>query len=187
MIQEINSTAEVRNKKDLKSLRNFSLFITIIASIDIFLFYINFDSEKGLYIGALTHLILLLLIAKQWGCMNSKRTAFYLCIVCNYLLIIPKYLYPKDYVLLDIFGNAIFFIPQFVIYYVFQDIKQITVLNINSLMVICLGHRGELIHCWGFDDPETIGVTTVLTFLNEAIAMIIYIILLQLKYHKLKN
>lgn len=188
MTQEKRITANDNlNKIDLKRLRNLCLFMTIIASIDIFLFYTNFDDEPLLYIGALTHLLLLLLIAKHWGCMKSKQTAFYICIAYNYLLIIPKYLFPNDSGLWDLFGNVIFFIPQIVAFFIFQDIKQMTILNINSMMVSCLSHRGELIHNWGFDDLETIGVVSFLSLLTLFVALIIYIILLQIKYYKLKN
>ena len=183
MIQEVKNTL---NDNLSPQERNLSLLITIIAAIDVFFFYINFDDETWLYIGALTHLIMLLFMAKIWNCTTYNRAAFYLCIFLNYLLIIPKYLFPND-PFWDLFGCIMFLIPQYVAYYISQDIRQITILNINSMMVIGLCQRGELIHNWGFNDLETIGVVSFITFLTFVIALINNIILIQIKYHKLKK
>jgi hypothetical protein len=198
MIQELkNISNENLSTQDLKTMRNLSLLITIIASIDVFFFYINFDSETWLYIGASTHLVMLLFMAKIWNCTTYNRTAFYLFIFLNYFLIIPKYFFNFNVsgsswdveveLILRIVIFLMFFVPQYVVFYIFQDIKQITILNINSMMVIGLCQRGELIHNWGFNDLETIGVVTFITFLTLAVALMNYIILLQIRYHKLKK
>lgn len=188
MIQEVrNMPNDNLNIVELKKVRNLSLLMTIIAAIDSFLFYIGFEDAPELYIGAITHVIMLLFVAKIWGCTTYNRTAFYLCIFLNYLLIIPKYSFPNDNPFWDMFGNVMFFIPQYIAFFISKDIKQLTILNINSMMVIGLCLRGELLYNWGLDDLETMGVATFFTFITSVLALFNYVILLVMKYHKLKK
>lgn len=188
MIQEVrNMPNDNLNIVELKKVRNLSLLMTIIAAIDSFLFYIGFEDAPELYIGAITHVIMLLFVAKIWGCTTYNRTAFYLCIFLNYLLIIPKYFVLNAPPVLDFFGNIVFLIPQYIAFFISKDIKQLTILNINSMMVIGLCLRGELLYNWGLDDLETMGVATFFTFITSVLALFNYMILLVMKYYKLKK
>lgn len=188
MTQEVRNTAnDALNIIKLKKMRNLSLLMTVVASIDAFFFYINYDDKPLLFMGACAHLIMLLLMAHIWNCLTYKRIAFFLCIICNYMLIIPKlFLYPHE-ISWELFDGIILLIPQYVIFCVFHDIKQMTILCINSIMVIGLYKRGDLLFNWGLNDPETIGVNSFITFLISIIALINYIILLQIRYHKLSD
>ena len=157
--------------------------LVLIASIDIFMFYINFQDELLLYFGAITHLALLFCFSEIWAERKEKRTTYYLYAMSNYLLIACKYLYPKgtdtfDY---DTYGSLIYFIPLFVNYFVSHNVKQLVVLDINSMMVVGLCQIGEHLHFWGLNDLEGNGVVTFLTAVILFISVFISIILLQIK------
>jgi len=160
---------------------NYSLLIFITA-IDIFFFYNNIHEESYLYLGTTIHLSLLLFFNESWAERNNRRTMYYVYILSNYLLVIIKYLYPKgiDAFDWDIYGSLIYFIPIFVNYFVSHNIKQLVILDINSMMVVGLSQRGEQLHFWG-DDLEGNGIVTLLTATLLIISVFISIILLTKK------
>ena len=166
----------------------YSLLICIFA-IDIFFFYVNFNDESLLYFGTFTHLVLLLFLNIIWAERNEKQMIYYLYIVCNYLLIIGKYLHPKgiDSYLWDIYSSVIYIIPLFISYYVSHNMKQLVILNVNSMMVVGACQKGELLHFWGMNDPEGIGLVSFFTASILIISVIISIILLQIKNYKLRK
>lgn len=165
-----------------ETIYKYSLLI-LIAAIDIFFFYINIQNELYLYLGTTTRLGMLLFFYENWAESNEKRLTYYLYIMSNYLLVVAKYLYPKgiDTLDWDIYGSLIYFIPIFINYFVSHNIKQLTILDVNSMMVVGLCQRGEHLHFWEASDLESNGVVTFLTAVILIIMFCISIILLAKK------
>jgi hypothetical protein len=55
------------------------------------------------------------------------------------------------------------------------------------MMVVGVCQKGELLHFWGLNDPEGIGLVSVFTAFILIISVIISIILLQIKNYKLRK
>ena len=68
------------------------LIAMLVVAIDTFMYYINFIDEELIYIGALTHLAILLFVDTIWAERKNERFVYYATMLCNYLLLIPKYI-----------------------------------------------------------------------------------------------
>lgn len=120
---------------ELRQLRNLCMLITSIASVDVFLFFVNMRDEPALYTGTITHLLLLIIASKKWNCWGERPFSFLSAIIGSYLLIIPMYLYPHNDGLTYLSINIIFLLPLSISYHLSKDIKQLTILSINTMMV----------------------------------------------------
>ncbi|MCQ2254281.1 MAG: hypothetical protein MJZ29_02200 [Bacteroidaceae bacterium] len=170
---------------ELKSLRNLCMLITSIASVDVFLFFVNMRDEPALYTGVITHLFLLIIASKQWNCWGERPFYFLAAIIGSYLLIIPMYLYPHDDGLAYLLINILFLIPLLINYHISNDIKQLTVLSINTMMVIGFCQRCDLLCNRGLTgDSEPI--QSVFTAIDTLLYTIISLALIQIKFSRKK-
>lgn len=176
-----------------KTVSLFYYLITMfVVSIDTFYYYMHFYDEPGLYIGAFTHLALLLIIDKIWAERKSERFVYYAIMICNYLLLIPKYIMGLGWRigvnngLWDLILSVIFVLPLFVHYRISQNTKQQTILTVNSLMVIGLANRGELIHNDGFEDWEGVGVVSALVLFTMLMVVILSVVLFYYKKRQME-
>lgn len=115
----------------------------------------------------------------------QKRIFFWGQLACNYLIIIPKCVWFNSSEM-DLYGIILYIIPFFINFLLSINIKQLVILNINSMMVIGFCQREELLHNGGINIVETEGVVTGVTLLSLLLAYILSTILLILKYNKQK-
>lgn len=160
------------------------MLITSIASVDVFLFFVNMRDEPALYTGTITHLLLLIIASQKWNCWGERPFSFLSAIIGSYLLIIPMYLYPHDDGLAYLSINIIFLLPLFINYHLSKDIKQLTILSINTMMVIGFCQRNDLLHHNRglIGDSETI--VSVFTAIDTLLTAIISLVFIQIKYSR---
>lgn len=169
------------------------LIAMLVVAIDNFMYYLNFIDEELIYIGALTHLAILLFVDTIWAERKNERFVYYATMLCNYLLLIPKYILGLgwrigvDSFFWDLILSVVFVLPLFIHYRISQNTKQQTILTVNSLMVIGLANRGELIHNHGFNDLEGVGVVSALALFSMLMAVVLSVVLFYFKKRKIEN
>lgn len=127
----------------------------------------------------------LLLCVILFQFQRRKEYSFGGQLACNYLIIIPKCVW-FNFGEMDLYGIILYLIPFFINFLLSINIKQLVILNINSMMVIGFCQREELLHNGGINIVETEGVVTGVTLLSLLLAYILSTILLILKYNKQK-
>ena len=71
--------------------------------------------------------------------------------------------------------------PILLNYFISQNLKHLTILNINSIVVIGFTQRGLLLYCNTLKEIETEGVVTFFTLCAMILAIVISSILLLIK------
>ena len=155
------------------------LLITFISAMEIFL-YTGFCKDiRWIYIGIIIHLFLLIAISAIISKRKSKNLLFYGEIIFNYSLVFPIYNYWHSG--LDFYLIFLYLIPLLLNYYISQNLKQLVILNINSMLVIGFTERGLLLYSGTLNEVETEGVVTLLTLWAMIMAYILSAILLWFK------
>ena len=108
-----------------------------------------------------------------------QHILYYTEMFFNYLLIIPMYL--NWHTGIDHYLIIIYQMPILLNYFISQNLKQLTILNINSIVVIGFTQRGLLLYCNTLKEIETEGVVTFFTLCAMILAIVISSILLLIK------
>lgn len=174
----------MENKISLKTELLLYILLSFIMTIDTLCFYCQ-DEEDILCLAAISHFIIIVIMCNFISISKKKRIFFWGQLACNYLIIIPKCVWFNSGEM-DLYGIILYIIPFFINFLLSINIKQLVILNINSMMVIGFCQREELLHNGGINIVETEGVVTVVTLLSLVLAYILSTILLILKYNKQK-
>lgn len=174
----------MENKISFKTELLLYILLSFIMAIDTLCFYSQ-DEEDILCLAAISHFIIIVIMCNFISISKKKRIFFWGQLACNYLIIIPKCVWFNSGEM-DLYGIILYIIPFFINFLLSINIKQLVILNINSMMVIGFCQREELLHNGGINIVETEGVVTVVTLLSLVLAYILSTILLILKYNKQK-
>ena len=155
------------------------LWITFISAIEIFLYTGYCRDIRWIYIGLIVHLFLLLAISAVKSERKSNIQLYYGEIFFNYSLVFPLYNYWHSG--LDFYLIFLYLIPLLLNYYISQNLKQLVILNINSILVIGFTQRGLLLYSGTLNEVETEGVVTFTTLCAMIMAYILSAFLLHLK------
>ena len=160
------------------------MVIIFLSTIEIFLFSGCCRNLQGIFIGILIHVLLILSVSIIFIEKEMQHILYYTEIFFNYLLIIPMYL--NWHTGIDHYLILIYQIPLLLNYYISQNLKQLTILNINSIFVIGFCQRGLLLYSNTLKEVETEGVVAFFTMCDMILAIIISNISLFIK-HKTIN
>lgn len=174
----------MQNKISFKTELLLYILLSFIMTIDTLCFY-NQDEEDILCLAAISHFIIIVIMCNFISISKKKRIFFWGQLACNYFIIIPKCVWFNSGEM-DLYGIILYIIPFFINFLLSINIKQLVILNINSMMVIGFCQREELLHNGGINIVETEGVVTGVTLLSLLLAYILSTILLILKYNKQK-
>jgi hypothetical protein len=155
------------------------IVIIILSTIEIFLFSGYCRNLQEIFIGILIHVLLILSVSIIFIEKEMQHILYYTEIFFNYLLIIPMYL--NWHTGIDHYLIIIYQMPILLNYFISQNLKQLTILNINSIVVIGFTRRGFLLYCNSFKEIETEGVVTFFTLCAMILAIVISSILLLIK------
>ena len=142
--------------------------------------------KKYYALATVSHFIIIVIICNFIAIPLKKRTLFWGQLACNYLIIIPKCAWFNSGEM-DLYGIILYIIPFIINFLLSTNIKQLVILNINSMTVIGFCQKEELLHNGGINIVETEGVVTGVTILALFFAYILSIISLILKYNNQKK
>ncbi len=155
------------------------IVIIILSTIEIFLFSGYCRNLQEIFIGILIHVLLILSVSIIFIEKEMQHILYYTEIFFNHLLIIPMYL--NWHTGIDHYLIIIYQMPILLNYFISQNLKQLTILNINSIVVIGFTQRGLLLYCNTLKEIETEGVVTFFTLCAMILAIVISSILLLIK------
>ena len=147
------------------------MVIIFLSTIEIFLFSGCCRNLQGIFIGILIHVLLILSVSIVFIERKTQHILYYTEIFFNYLLIIPMYI--NWHTGIDHYLILIYQIPLLLNYYISQNLKQLTILNINSIFVIGFCQRGLLLYSNTLKEVETEGIVTFFTVCAMILAIII--------------
>ena len=153
--------------------------IIILSAIEIFLFSGYCRNLQGIFIGILIHLLLLLTISIMISERKKYILLYYAEVLLNYLLVFP--VYNNWHSGIDHYLIFIYQIPILLNYFISQNLKQLVILNINSIIVIGFTQRGLLLYSNTLDEVETEGVVTLFTMCAMIMAIFFSIVSLLIK------
>lgn len=174
----------MQNKISFKTELLLYILLSFIMTIDTLCVY-NQDEEDILCLAMITRFFTVVIISIFCVITPSKKIFFWGQLVCNYFIIIPKCIW-FNFGEMMLYGIILYMIPFLINFFISINIKQLVILNINSITVIGFCQREELLHNGGINIVETEGVVTVVTLLSLVLAYILSTILLILKYNKQK-
>ena len=157
--------------------------IIILSTIEIFVFSGYCRNLQGIFIGILFHLLLLLTFSIMISERKTHLLLYYAEILMNYLLAFP--MYNNWHLGIDHYLIFIYQIPILLNYCISQNLKQLVILNINSIIVIGFTQRGLLLYSNTLDEVETEGVVTFFTMCAMIIALFASIASVLIKTRKL--
>ena len=160
------------------------MVIILLSAIEIFLFSSCCRNLLVFFIGILIHVSLIWSVSLMILGKMTQHILYYTEIVLNYLLVIP--MYTNWHTGIDHYLIIIYQIPILLNYYISRNLKQLTILNINSIFVIGFTQRGLLLFSNTLKEVETEGVVTFFTLCDMILAIIISNISLFIK-HKTIN
>ena len=158
---------------------NKGIEIIILLTIEIFLFSGYCRNLQGIFIGILIHLLLLITISIIISERKTHLLLYYAEIFLNYLLAFP--MYNNWHLGIDHYLILIYQIPILLNYCISQNVKQLMILNINSMIVIGFTQRGLLLYSNTLDEVETEGVVTLFTMCAMIMAVVFSIASLLIK------
>ena len=153
------------------------MVIILLSAIEIFLFSAYCINLKGIFIGIIINVLSILSVSIM--ILEKRNNTFYIILSFNYLLIIPMYI--NWHTGIDHYLILIYQIPLLLNYYISQNLKQLTILNINSIFVIGFCQRGLLLYSNTLDEVETEGVVTLFTMCAMIMAIFSSIVSLLIK------
>ena len=153
--------------------------IIILSTIEIFLFSGYCRNLLEIFIGILIHLLLLLTVSIIRSERKKHLLLYYAEILMNYLLVFP--MYNNWHLGIDHYLLFLYQIPILLNYFISQNVKQLTILNINSIIVIGFTQRGLLIFSNTLGEVETEGIVTFFTICSMIMAIISSIASLMVK------
>lgn len=161
------------------------MVIILLSAIEIFLFSAYCINLKGIFIGIIIHVLSILSVSIMILEKKKQHVLYYTEIFFNYLLIIPMYI--NWHTGIDHYLILIYQIPILLNYFISQNLKQLTILNINSIFVIGFTQRGLLLYSNTLKEVETEGVVTLFTLCAIILATIFSIISLFIKNKKIAS
>lgn len=159
--------------------------IFFLSTFEIFLFSSYCRNLQGVFIGIFIHLLLLLTVSIMISERKTHLLFYYAEMLLNYLLVFP--MYNSWHLGIDHCLILIYQIPILLNYFVSQNLKQLVILNINSIIVIGFTQRGLLLYSNTLDEVETEGVVTFFTICAMIIAIIVSIASLLIKTIQLRS
>ena len=160
------------------------MVIILLSAIEIFLFSSCCRNLLVFFIGILIHVSLIWSVSLMILGKMTQHILYYTEIFLNYLLVIP--MYTNWHTGIDHYLIIIYQIPILLNYYISRNLKQLTILNINSIFVIGFTQRGLLLYSNTLKEVETEGVVAFFTMCDMILAIIISNISLFIK-HKTIN
>lgn len=159
--------------------------IIILSTFEIFLFSSYCGNLQGIFIGIFIHLLLLLTVSIMISERKTHLLFYYAEMLLNYLLVFP--IHNNWHLGIDHSLILIYQIPILLNFFVSQNLKQLVILNINSIIVIGFTQRGLLLYSSTLDEVETEGVVTFFTICAMIIAIIVSIASLLIKTIQLRS
>ena len=155
------------------------MVIFLLSTIEIFLFSSCCRNLQVFFIGIFIHVLMILSVSTMILGRKTQHFLYYTGIFLNYLLIIPMYI--NWHTGIDHYLIILYQIPILLNYFISQNLKQLTILNINSIFVIGFTQRGLLLYSNTLKEVETEGVVTFFTLCAMILAIIFSIISLYIK------
>jgi hypothetical protein len=153
--------------------------IILLSTFEIFLFSGYCRNLQWIIIGVVIHLLLLLTISIIISERRTHLLLYYAEVFLNYLLVFP--MYNNWHLGIDHYLIILYQVPILLNYSISQNMKQLVILNINSIIVIGFTQRGLLLYSKTLDEIETEGVVTLLTMCALIMAVIFSITSLLIK------